>query len=211
MAKFNQGINGPFQGKVGTVIGASWKGIPYMRSLPKKRTSDPTPGELLNRKKWALSQRWLQPVQEFVRIGFKGYSPKSEGFVAAKSYLLKNALVVAGENIMIDPARVKLSWGDLPLPNNLQMTRSEGGLIQFTWDPKVYDEISYKGDQIMMLAYNVEKEEVEKNLYGRVRAHGSDQLQIDTNETGTYHIYAAFIAHDRSRQSESVYMGTVEI
>ena len=211
MAKFNQGINGPFQGKVGTVIGASWKGIPYMRSLPKKRTSDPTPGELLNRKKWALSQHWLQPVQEFVRIGFKGYSPKSEGFVAAKSYLLKNAVVVAGENITIDPARVKLSWGDLPLPENLQMTRLEGKLVKFTWDPQFLDEVSHEGDQIMMLAYNIEKDRAVDNIYGRTREHGADSLNIDTSKTGTFHIYVAFIAHDRSRQSESVYMGTVEI
>jgi hypothetical protein len=211
MAKFNQGITGPFQGKVGTVIGASWKGIPYMRSLPSKRTSPPTAGELLNRKKWALSQQWLQPVQDFVRIGFKGYSPKSEGFIAAKSYLLKNAMVVEGENLVIDPALVKLSWGDLPLPNNLRLTSLEGKLVQFTWDPKVYDDISYYGDQIMMLAYNVEKGIVIDELYGQVRDNGSDTLLIDISKIGTFHIYAAFVAHDRSRQSESVYLGTVEL
>ena len=91
------------------------------------------------------------------------------------------------------------------------MTRLEGGLIQFTWDPKVYDNISYKGDQIMMLGYNLEKSAVIKNLYGRVREHGSDVLDLKTIIPGTFHIYAAFIAHDRSRQSESVYMGTVEL
>lgn len=211
MAKFTLGITGPFQGKVGRVIGASWKGIPYMRALPRKRTSPPTAGELANRKKWALSQQWLQPVQDFVRIGFKGYSPRSEGFIAAKSYLLKNAIVVKGEKVAIDPARVKLSWGDLPLPNNLQLTRLEGKLVQFTWDPKFHDDISHEGDQIMMLAYNVEKDRVVDNLYGRVRGHGSDILDIDTSKTGTFHIYAAFVAHDRSRQSESMYMGTVEL
>ena len=211
MAKFNLGITGPFQGKVGTVIGASWKGIPYMRSLPCKRTSPPTAGELANRKKWALSQQWLKPVQDFVRIGFKGYSPKSEGFIAAKSYLLKNAITGEGETVAIDPARVKLSWGDLPLPRNLQMTRLEGGLIQFTWDPMISDEISHPGDQIMMLGYNLEKSAVIRNLYGGVRKNGSDELDLKNILKGPFHIYVAFVAHDRSRQSESVYMGTVEL
>ena len=210
MAKFNQGINGPFQGKVGTVIGATWKGIPYMRSLPHQRTSKPSEKEMANRKKWALSQHWLQPIAEFVRIGFKGYSPKSEGFVAAKSYILKHAMVGEGENLAINPALVKLSWGDLPLPNNLQVTRLEGGLLQFKWEPKITDDIAHQGDQIMMLGYNVEKDEVVYELYGRVRDHGSDVLDIGSL-TGTFHLYAAFIAHDRSRQSESIYMGTVEI
>ncbi|OQP39758.1 hypothetical protein A4H97_16160 [Niastella yeongjuensis] len=211
MAKFNEGINGPFQGKVGRVVGANWKGIPYMRSLPKKRTSPPTAGELANRKKWVLTQRWLKPIQDFVRIGFKGYSLRSEGFVAAKSYLLKNAITGEGETLAIDPALVKLSWGNLPLPENLQMTRLEGKRVQFTWDPLFTHELSHKGDQIMMLAYNVEKDRAVSNPYGQVRAHGFDILEIDTSKTGTFHIYVAFVAHDRSRQSESVYFSTIEI
>lgn len=182
-----------------------------MRSLPKKRTTPPTAGELANRKKWALSQSWLKPVQEFVRIGFKGYSPRSEGFVAAKSWLLKNAIVGEGDTLAIDPARVKLSWGDLPLPENLQLTRLDGKRVQFTWDPQFSDDIAHAGDQIMMLAYNVAKDKVVSNLYGQVRKQGVDILDIDTSKTGTFHLYVAFVAHDRSRQSESVYLGTVDI
>src|SRR5688572_1493088 len=33
MATYIDGINGNFRGKVGTVIGSSWKGKPYMKSL----------------------------------------------------------------------------------------------------------------------------------------------------------------------------------
>jgi hypothetical protein len=36
MGTIKQGILGGFSGKVGTVVGASWKGIAYMRSLPQK-------------------------------------------------------------------------------------------------------------------------------------------------------------------------------
>ena len=35
MGKIKQGILGGFRGKVGTVIGASWNGIAYMRGLPQ--------------------------------------------------------------------------------------------------------------------------------------------------------------------------------
>ena len=33
MGTINQGILGGFSGKVGTVIGGSWKGITYMRGI----------------------------------------------------------------------------------------------------------------------------------------------------------------------------------
>lgn len=38
MGRIKKGILGGFSGKVDSVVGASWRGIDYMRSLP--RTSD---------------------------------------------------------------------------------------------------------------------------------------------------------------------------
>ncbi|THU32465.1 hypothetical protein FAM09_27110 [Niastella caeni] len=211
MAKFTEGINGPFKGKVGTVIGASWKGIPYMRSRPKKRTSEPSEREMANRKKWAMSQFWLQPVLDFVQLGFKGYSPKSEGFVAAKSYLMKNAFESEGPDIHINPALVKVSAGDLPLPATMQITQLEARLIQFTWDTAFPGEKAHEGDQVMLLAYNIDDGDADCNLIGQLRKNGSDVLKLSKNAAGTFHLYAAFNAYDRSRQSDSMYLGTVEV
>ena len=36
MAKYSNGINGPFIGKVGNVVGSSRNGVYYMKSLPDK-------------------------------------------------------------------------------------------------------------------------------------------------------------------------------
>lgn len=55
MAKYNYGINGPFSGKLGSVVGCTWKGIPYMRSLPKKRTAKISEAEQANRKKFEVA------------------------------------------------------------------------------------------------------------------------------------------------------------
>ncbi|HEX6431411.1 MAG TPA: DUF6266 family protein [Niastella sp.] len=211
MARFTQGINGPFQGKVGTVIGATWKGIPYMRALPKKRTSEPSMLEMTNRKKWALSQRWLKPVVDFVQIGFKGYSLKSEGFVAAKSYLLKNAFEGEAPDIYINPALVKVSFGDLPLPETMQITSHDGKLVHLSWDTTFSEGKAHEGDQIMLVAYNIEAELANCNLFGQLRKTGADVARLPSSKPGTYHLYAAFIAHDRSRQSDSIYLGTVEL
>ncbi|HET6556446.1 MAG TPA: DUF6266 family protein [Prolixibacteraceae bacterium] len=42
MATFVNGILGGFSGKVGTVIGACWKGIDYMRGLATSITNSRT-------------------------------------------------------------------------------------------------------------------------------------------------------------------------
>src|SRR4051812_43503132 len=96
MGRLINGINGHIQGKVGAVIGSSWKGIPYVKGPYKPRTKKISKDEKNNRSKFAKAHYWLKPLVEFVRIGFKGYTPLVEGFIAAKSYLLKNAFEGTG-------------------------------------------------------------------------------------------------------------------
>ena len=49
MGKIKQGILGGFKGKVGTVIGASWNGIAYMRSLAQSVKNPKTAAQLQQR------------------------------------------------------------------------------------------------------------------------------------------------------------------
>ena len=66
-------------------------------------------------------------------------------------------------------------------------------------------------DQVMMLAYNIDKLEARMEIAGQLRKTGSDLLKIDARQSGTWHLYAAFVASDRSRQSDSVYLETIQI
>ena len=162
--------------------------------------------ELANRKKFAAAQAWLQPLLEFVREGFRGYSQRSHGFIAAKSWLLKNAFVSDESGLVINPALVKVSSGSLPLPENLTVSQMENGDLKFTWDP-VYKDGASNEDQIMMLAYDIEKAITVYTKTGQFRNTGSDTLTLSNTNGKNYHVYAAFNAADRSRQSESVYLG----
>ncbi len=209
MATYTDGINGKFRGKVGTVIGSSWKGIPYMKSLHSKRTIPAHKDEQLNRNKFAMAHRWLQPVTDFVRAGYKGYTPTVEGFLAAKSYLLKNAFEGEGTDMVINPALMKVSYGDLPLPENITAAKTAPNELQVSWDGSKKSG-PHARDQIMVLAYDIENGKANFNIIGQFRYVGIDTLYISPAiPERTYHIYAAFVAADRSRQSTSVYLGTI--
>jgi hypothetical protein len=210
MATYTNGINGDFNGKVGTVIGSSWKGIPYMKSLHHKRTTPPRKNEQLNRNKFGMAHRWLQPedVKDFIRVGYKGYSPTVEGFLAAKSCLLKNSFTGEGADMLIDPALVQVSFGELPLPANITAVKTSPDELQFSWDA-VHKEAQGAYDQIMMLAYDIENGDATSSVTGQFRYVGADNLVISAKPERTWHIYAAFVAADRSQQSASVYLGTI--
>lgn len=209
MARFhNDAPSNAFKGVLGPMVGSSWKGIPYMKSRPKKRIDVPGEREMANRKRFAISQAWLSPVVEFVREGFRGYSRLSEGFVAAKSYLLKNAIEGEGLDITINPALVKVSFGDLPLPNDITAELIDKKL-QFTWGTGV-PQGANENDQVMLLAYNIKREWASHTVAGQLRITGVQDLYLHYIEPGdTYHIYFAMVAPDRSRQSHSVYLGTI--
>jgi hypothetical protein len=208
MAKMHNGIMGAFSGKVGTVIGASWYGIPYMKSLNKKRSAEATGREKQNRDKFATAHAWLHPILKFVREGFKDHSLKSRGFNAAKSYALKNAFEGTLPDITINPALVKVAAGDLPLSGNITAEKTDAETIRFTWDIQIPNGAD-PDDQVMVLAYCLYEKNPPCLIHGQLRYTGSENLSVDPGKK--YHLYLAFNAADRSRRSDSVYLGEIDM
>lgn len=210
MGSLKYGSLGPVTGKVGNLIVSTWKGKPYVKSLPAERKSKPTEKELINRKKWAMAQAWLQPITKFVRKGFNGYTETVEGYLAAKSYLLKNAFESVATDLIINPALMKVSCGELPLPPNMLATLQENHVVQFTWSTEEISR-SNRYDQVMLLAYDIEHGYAITTLTGQLRYTGADTLQLSVVRGQVYHLYAAFIAADRSMQSDSIYLGAMDV
>jgi hypothetical protein len=203
MAKFSSGINGPFRGKVGTVVGVQQRnGETHMRSAPSKRTSKRKVNEKANQTKFSMVHKWLQPLLDFVRVGFKGYSEKAEGFNAAKSYVLRNAVKNENGVVSIDPSLVQLSHGDLPLPSHISVTQQPDKTLLFEWDP--HENGGDRYDQIMVVLYNLKTRQAICHTTGQFRHVGREILNFSGKGC---HIYVAFSAHDRKRQSHSVYLG----
>ncbi|MBS1564758.1 MAG: hypothetical protein JST39_10230 [Bacteroidetes bacterium] len=208
MAKFNHGLNGPIKGKAGTIIGSSWRGIPYLKGPYTKRTAPAREGEASNRSRFAVAQYWLKPLTKFVREGFRNGGAVVQGFIAAKSYLLRNAIEESATGWEINPALVHVSAGDLPLSPGISVSRTAAGRLSFVWNAGPIQGAD-PSDQVMMLAYDIDHRHAYHNLHGQFRSTGADVLATDPTPGKSYHIYCAFTAADRSRQSDSVYLGMV--
>jgi len=218
MAKMKKGLHGPISGKIGGIVGSSWRGIDYLKSKPK-RTKPPTDGELGNRFIFAYTQLWLQPIKDFLKVGFKDDNHTVYGVNAAKSYLYKNALTKDGFNSIIHPHLMKVSVGTLSLSDNIKVEKTSTHELTFTWDGgKVAD--GHPNDQIMLLVYNVQDKDkviigdVFGTVAGEFRKDGMEKIRVEPDPQAPdldYHVYAAFSAMDRSRQSDSIYLGTVTI
>ncbi len=67
MGTINQGILGGFSGKVGSVIGASWKDISYMRTRAVNTKDAHTEKQLNQRARFTLSMDFLRPMKAYLR------------------------------------------------------------------------------------------------------------------------------------------------
>ena len=209
MAKSGNGGRGPLRGKVGNQVFTTWNGIEVVKSAPI-RTAPFTEKQLQAQYVFKLTQDWLTPIVPFLKIGFKGYTQTNQGVTAAKSYLTHNALTKAGYESTIDPSKMLVSYGALPLPGNIAVELTAEKDLVFTWDPSVTRGMSQR-DQALLLAYNVEGADEVSNLGDHFRKEGTASISLAKKKPGNYHVYLAFVAEDRSRQSNSVYLGSVSI
>jgi hypothetical protein len=206
MARMTNGLLGPVSGKIGPVVTSSRNGTPYVKSRPVRR-APATEKEIANREKWKRTQAWVKPIREFVKAGFKNYSPKVQGYGAAVSYLRRHAFDSNEANSPINPAKMLVSFGDLPLPAGL-FVWPEDQQLHFSWNPDITDDVN-PDDQAMLLAYDVsDAASVCFTTTGQFRKTGHDMLPVFPCKT--YQVYIAFSAADRSRQSDSVYLGEIK-
>lgn len=133
MGKINQGILGGVSGQVGNVIGGTWKGIDYLRIKPSSVANPRTEGQVDQRSKFGTVLRFLQPLTEFLRVGFKLYSKQMTQFNAAMSYNLNNGITGAYPNFMIDYATALVSRGNLKGAADGAATSPSAGNVEVTW------------------------------------------------------------------------------
>lgn len=210
MAILRNGPNGGFSGKVGSIIGYRLNGQDIIKGFPKKRRTKPSKKEQVNRAKFAMMQAWLQPLLHFLRIGFKNYAPTFQGFVAAKSYNSRHAFKQDENDAwFIDPAQVLVSYGNLPLPQDIQMEVIDGEIV-ITWNQK-----SSKGgalDSVMVIVYAPKTSWIDGDFAASKRYTGKAVIQLPDHTAGNeVHAYLAFVAYDQSAQSNSYYLGTINL
>lgn len=206
MAVSKKGILGPISGKVGAVVCYTIDGENYMRGLPV-RTKPRRGDELKNNIAFGMVQDTLTPMLQFLRVSFKGYGSKRGGAKGALSYNKKYAVREENGIAFIDPILFKASGGSLPGISIADAVVEAPDTIRFSWDTAV-PEGSSPLDQVLLLAVNFETKQSKSIAPGAFRSTGTEILHITPEVLNSgVHVYIGFVSEDRSRQSDSQYLG----
>ena len=204
MGTIKQGILGGFSGKVGTVIGSSWKGISYMRGQAQHYTTQATWGTLFCQRALSAIIEVLRPIASTLRLTFGDYDHGMSTFNKA----VKNNYPGAIENHDGEPVviykKLQLSKGflqcfdmfaiDEPAENGhwfvgaIQYDNSEveyPGFILIlydktsdTWFSHVYDQPFTTGTSLTVQGFPINSD---KDLLGWVFVYDKSLGQVSNH------------------------------
>ncbi len=156
MATFKEGINGPFKGKVGSVIGSSWRNIHYMKGMRKVKRSKPEPTEkqAVQHDKFKLLNAFFSPISPILDVGFRSLTSRATAKNAAFSYNYDHAFVEDGDGISLNYPALKFSHGSL-YTAGAEEASAIGEGVKVVWDPKTYGVGGAMDDVGYAIAYSV--------------------------------------------------------
>ncbi len=212
MAIVKESPIGVISGRLGQIAGAKWKGINYLRIIPASVANPQTTRQLTQRQKFSLTMSFLQPMSQFLKIGFKDFAVRQTGMNAAFAYNIKNAVTGAYPNFAIDYANALVSRGELAPALNQAAASSVAGTVVFTWDDNTGEIASATTDKTLLIVYNPVKHQAVTVNELAERADGTQTITVPDSFSGDLvQCYIAFIDTDGVQISNSGFAGAVTV
>lgn len=150
MGKIKKGILGGFSGKTGTVVGGSWKGIDYMRSLATSVANPKTAAQVTVRSNFKTIASIMAKANPITKLSNWSNAKKQSAFNAAVRINYDGAIV----NDEIDLER--LSFGEFSRKGltDLRVVFEEGETnlsLKLTWVNDADDETSFNDDMVAVV------------------------------------------------------------
>ncbi len=210
MGKINKGIMGAFSGKVGPVIGGSWKNIDYMRSLPIPSGSN-SPLQKNQRTKFGTASRFLTPLKDLLKTSYQPTTGIMTARNSALSYILYHAATGAYPDITLNYNQVRVTQGSLHNVNSCNAVSNMPGKIFFQWNDNSGRGSAKVTDKTILVAYCVEMPLCIFSRGATTRNQLTAELDVMPFSGKTVHTWLGFYSENEKDIASSVYAGELVI
>lgn len=213
-AVIKQGILGAFSGKVGGVVGTSWKGIAVMKSLPPSVSNPKTAGQIEQRSRMSAVTSFasatladvLKPLNDRFASRMSGYN----SFVKRNIENFEGGTLSKPESVTISPMGNKAQLIDA-IAAEAKITKKDA-TIEMSWTPISGSGKALDTDIPFIVIYNRSTKEA-IGLTPNVTRGGYDigtvSLPDDKFEPGdVLDAYLAFLREDGTVVFETAYAST---
>lgn len=203
MGIIKQGILGGVSGKVGPVIGSSWKGIPYLREIPQSVADPRTKSQLDVRKRFgsvsklasSMLSTIVQPLNNRFAHGMSGYN----------LFCKRNKAVFNETTGIFDPEKLTLSKGRLGSTPIADLTIS-GGLLYVTFSKSLEGDFQQDSDLAYVAVVDEEGNLIVTSSGEFERKEAELELNLPPLDNGDQlNVYLSFLRSDGTMVSDSTY------
>jgi hypothetical protein len=211
MAEYNKGILGGFRGKVGTVVGAKWRGKLIMRSLPTKSNKKPTEAQMKQRAKFSLIAKFLSPIRMITSQFFGEYQGSKSRSDLAMSYQMTDTIIEhPNGELEIDFKKVVLSKGTVPTVVTESVAFADA-TVTVNWTDNSGEGNANADDPILLVVYSKENNAftVSKNVQTTRKDKKMDLIVPKHWKAKDNIVWLLLSNQARNQASNSLFLGIV--
>ncbi len=209
MGKAKNGILGALSGKVNNLVYYQNGDQNIVRVLGTRKTPI-TKAEKMNMGKMTLLMEVFKNIKPFLKAGF-GLAAAGTNLNyhnVATSINRKSLQKLNGNLQDLDYEHLVLSTGEAKPAESAAVQADHAG-IRYSWDWNPDDYTSAE-DQVMMMAYLPDQNAAIYDIAGAKRRHLEDYLFMPASYLQErLELFVAFITNDRSKVSNSMYLGRI--
>ncbi|MBN2639950.1 MAG: hypothetical protein JXR65_12780 [Bacteroidales bacterium] len=192
MGKGKQGIYGAYNGRVGNVVGSVRNGTQVLSIRPASMRNPRTDAQQNTRMRFAMLGKFLSSQRSAVKVGFESLAVDNVSAVnAAMQANFHTAFTGDYPDLALDFSKVRLSSGDLLIPEGMTVTGEAGAAISLAWNDNSALTQGNAQDNLIIGLYN---EELKRGqvLFGKFRRSDvSGTVQLPVSWAGqTLHVLA---------------------
>lgn len=195
MGKIALGILDGVSGKVGNVVGASWKGIDYIRAKAAHRNDPKTVRQMQQRSRFKGLSDFAKPLlPNLIRPIWNSQAGKMTG---RNLFMKVNMPAFGSDGEIVDFSKLVFSVGTLDNPYILDVEKNEGveSGISLSWDE--LGEEDHSGDGLLIVAMD-ETGQLFTDLKGDVlRGDGASDIVLPFAAGTKAHVFVFFTDSER--------------
>ena len=212
MARYKKGIQGPFSGKIGSVVGSSWRGVEYMRSHGKPNSQPATEKQLHQRYVFAMVTGWLRPLRELIWIGFQVFKGTKTPMNGLVSFILKEAVTGFGKDSRIVFSKVVFSRGELFISLFKEVLWLSGCILNIKWENGPDSAFNKDNDKATFIVYNPVKGAFV--TFKNITARSANEVSLKLPKhfkNHTIHCWMHYVSAEGDAVSTGVYVGEISV
>jgi hypothetical protein len=208
MAKSDNLLLMGIRGRIGNIVGYTWRGKTVIRRVPGPRKNPPTSLQRQQQEKFKLLMHFLKPLKGIFDISFK---PTAKRMSCLNKAVSENKSAITGEypELRIAYSRVVLSADHRPAEGVANISAFGSGILRFSWDHRLLTEFDRKSDLLFVAVYCEALNKWNIQLIPKVEEEGIYDLNIESFVG--YNVYAYMGFKPFVRRPCSFYLGEIDM